>query len=76
MADAICPYCLENLYEAERIAKGEGKVNCLPGGFVGFVDKPEQSFAFAIITCSVCNKILGAVNTSPMPIPPSEVGRE
>lgn len=66
---AICPHCSNNLYTTEIVAKGDGVVRCLPGSSAKMFDDTTKSFSFAIITCPICNKILGVVNSSPIPIP-------
>ena len=71
MTEAICPHCSENLYSPNRIRKDGKVVNCIPVGGSGFIDDPGAFFTFAVLTCPSCNKILGAVNSSAIPVPGS-----
>jgi hypothetical protein len=72
LSTAMCPHCLNNLYEGGRIAKGEKVVNCLPAGGSGMLDNKTAYFTFAILTCPFCDNILGAVNSSAVPVPSSQ----
>ncbi len=72
MGKMICPYCEEDLSEdpANILHKDRNFVNCTIGGSASIIDiKPNARFTFAMVTCPCCNKILGAVNSSPIPIP-------
>ena len=70
MKKVICPHCQKDLAEgaSKRIARGEGLVNCTFGGYAP-APSLDGGFHFAIITCPFCDKILGAVNSSPIPLP-------
>ena len=74
MEKIICPYCEKDLAEdmANKLTNEEysysiakinsaGSCKLFPGGIM----------FYALITCPNCNKILGAVNNSPIPVPES-----
>jgi len=70
MDKMICPYCEKDLTDGinEKLSRGENIVNCTIGGSASIIGS-KTGFTFALITCPCCNKILGAVNSSPIPIP-------
>lgn len=70
MEKAICPHCQKDLTEDahKRIAKGGSIANCTFGGYASTIGFPG-GFTYALITCPSCHKILGAVNSSPIPLP-------
>ena len=71
MEDIICPYCEVTLSEdvIEKVSRDEPLVTLTIGGH-GKIDTPDgmRSFSFGFVTCPSCKKILGTVNTSPIPI--------
>jgi hypothetical protein len=71
MEKIICPYCEKDLTEdaIEKASRGEDIVHCTIGGSASIIGSKKTGFTFAMITCPFCNKILGAVNSSPIPVP-------
>jgi len=70
MNKMICPHCGKDLTEdaTKKMSRGEDIVHCTIGGSSSVIGS-KTGFTFALITCPFCNKILGAVNSSPIPIP-------
>ena len=70
MEKVICPYCEKDLAEnlMDNISKEEYSIaRYNNAGSVSVI--PDGIMFYALITCPNCNKILGAVNGSPIPVP-------
>ncbi|MFC1866195.1 hypothetical protein ACFLYB_05745 [Chloroflexota bacterium] len=71
MNKVICPYCENNLTDDNDLRERQKKdnYNIADNHFAGTGKMmPDGIFQYAFVTCPKCNKILGVINSSPIPI--------